>query len=199
MFCRRSRILSLCGLAAVVLVALTPLGCGEDKKDPESPEIRNPEDFLPQSMEDWTRTATYTATTLDELRGEGTGVNGGYQPFESNNWRAYAEGVYAGEISGSTAEIRVWIFELATATDALRLYTEPPIEGQAPSSGASDTDEPFGDASRIWVDTQFGQLTRIDFTHGKYYVYVYATNRTGPDVNTVLHAFAGSVDEDLDE
>lgn len=179
---------------AACLLALTLLlGCGSDEENGGT-VIRHPQDFLVSDVAGWEmgEGTLQTATTIGELR-DGD-VNGSLiaDAVDLHNFREWAGAYYEGTLSGSTANLTLWIFEQQSAEDALALYNESEYGIAPPTS--EPPEQAIGDQARIYPSGL--NATTLDFVRGPYWVYI-LIHRASEDAEQVLQLFGASVDQKM--
>lgn len=171
---------------ALLCMSMFTFGCSDD--DGSGPVIRNPEDFLPQSVGDMTRDGNpLTATTATELQGH---INGGYEVYVENNFQDFAWQAYQGTVGGGQATVDVWIFELATADDARALYDEDDHLCGALREELNG----IGEQGELCFNPNEG--SRVIFQRGKYWVRIYVNNNT-QDAKDLVELFATHIDSEI--
>jgi hypothetical protein len=113
---------SLAGLPATwavlsILMALL-IGCG-DKGGPK-PIIRRPQDFLPPGTETMQKDGGPRIAT--DVSGLKDIVGSGFADYTENGFLEMVEQMYSGTVGGTSATMRVWIFDMGTAEDAAGLH-----------------------------------------------------------------------------
>jgi hypothetical protein len=119
-------------LAMLCLVTALTAGCGGEEGGSQ-PTIRHPEDFLPpgtaaMQKDGNPRTATDTAGLQDI-------VDGGFEVYTNNGFREMVEQMYTGNVGGSNATVRLWIFDQSSTENAQALHEDILQEGTWEQSG----------------------------------------------------------------
>jgi hypothetical protein len=111
-------------LCAALLLGCLLLACGsdDDGNGNTDPVIRRPQDFLPPGTEDMPKSGDpQVATNTGELQDI---VNGGYEVYTNNGFQEMAAQLYDGTVSGTAANVTVWIMDQGSAAGAAALHED---------------------------------------------------------------------------
>ncbi len=155
------------GIAAAIFVAT---GCSGDDNGGTPGQIERPEDFLPKNPSNWEPSGgAQSGTTGAALQAI---INGGWETYANHNMREFATRNYTG-IGSEGGVMEVWIYEMATAADALGLYNDPELAATNP-----DADQPVDIGDNVLLETIGGSGKQLRFTRDNYFITVVVTGTT---------------------
>jgi hypothetical protein len=170
------------------LAAALPACSDDDGGGGTEPEIRHPEDFIPQGTSGMSKNGSVqVATNAEELQQI---INGGYEVYVTYNFQELALQNYLGDVAGSQAALDVSIYDMGTPEDAVELHDDVEING----SGNYEELDDIGEEERLFTGLGW---QKIHFLKGRYWVKIYIDSNS-EDAKTLLGLFGAAVVDEID-
>ena len=174
------------------ILPLLLTACGDDdggNDNPGEPEIRHPEDFLPEGTEGMPKDgANETATDLDGLKGI---VNGGFELYSDNGFEEMASQLYSGTVGGAAASIAVWVIDVGTAENATALFVELQ-QTYTLENGGELGDQDLRDTSGLFAYTLW-------FREAEYVSRLLISGSNSQDAKDLVLLFGAHIDQEISE